>query len=170
MFKSPSNNKNLSIKEVVKELFDRIKSKENSEWTIAVGTDSQNAKINTKFCTAIILLEKGKGGIYFYKIQRESRHHVLQNRMLREAEFSINTGKALIEEVDNFLLEEDLVEKDFKISFEIHCDLGQNGKSQDSIKAAIGWITAEFGETVKTKVKPESTAASSIADKYTRRS
>ena len=170
MFRSPTIKKNLSINEVVNELFEKIKSNEDSEWTIAVGTDSQNARMNTKFCTAILLLEKGKGGIYFYRVQRESRHHVLQNRMLREAEFSINVGKELIETVENFLLEEDLVEKDLKISFEIHCDLGKNGKSQDSIKAAIGWITAEFGENVKTKVKPESTAASSIADKYTRRS
>lgn len=170
MFRSPTIKKNLSINEVANELFEKIKSNEDSEWTIAVGTDSQNARMNTKFCTAILLLEKGKGGIYFYRVQKESRHHVLQNRMLREAEFSINVGKELIETVENFLLEEDLVEKDLKISFEIHCDLGKNGKSQDSIKAAIGWITAEFGENVKTKVKPESTAASSIADKYTRRS
>lgn len=169
MFRSPTSGRQESVKEVIDKIFEKILTNEDSQWTIAIGTDSQNSRNITRFCSAILLLEKGKGGIYFYRNQTESRYHVLQTRMLKEAELSINLGKEVIDEVETKILSDELIDKNLNISFEIHCDLGEYGKSQDSIKAAVGWITAEFGESVTTRVKPESTAASCIADKYTRR-
>ena len=168
MFKSPTYGKQENTKEIIDLIFNRILENEDSEWTIAIGTDSQNIKNFTRFCSAVLLIEKGNGGIYFYRNHKESRYHVLQNRMLKEAELSIDLGKEVIELVEDKILSDELIEKDLNISFEIHCDLGRYGKSQDSIKAAVGWISAEFGDTVTTRVKPESTAASCIADKYTR--
>lgn len=153
---------------IVNKIFERILENEHSKWTIAIGTDSQNNKNKTTFCTAILLIEEGSGGSYFYSVHSEERIHVTQIRMLKEAECSINTGKIVIEEIEERILSEDLISKDLDISFEIHCDLGNDGKSRDSIKAAIGWISATFGGTVTTRIKPESPAASCIADKYTR--
>lgn len=166
MFVSPTHGICENVEQVINKIFEKIASKEHSDWTIAIGTDSQNKKQSTKFCSAILLLEKGKGGIYFYQVSHESRFHVLQNRMLREAELSIVLGREVITKAEDKILEEDLLERN--VSFEIHCDLGKYGKSQESIKAAIGWITSEFGDSVVTRVKPDSTAASSIADKHTR--
>lgn len=167
-FRSPTHgiceNENI----VVDKIFERISTNKHAEWTIAIGTDSQNKKDTTKFCTAILLLETGKGGIYFYSVHTENRFHVVQNRMLREAEMSINLGKYLIDKIEDKLLSDEFIDENISIAFEIHCDLGHHGKSRDSIKAAIGWISAEFGGLVTPKIKPESTAASSIADKYTR--
>lgn len=167
-FKSPTHGVCDNEEIVVDKIFDRILTNKHSEWTIAIGSDSQNKKDITKFCTAILLLEKGKGGIYFYSISSENRFHVVQNRMLREAEMSIELGKKLIDRIEDKLLSDELIDEDINIAFEIHCDLGRYGKSKDSIKAAIGWITSEFGGLVTPKIKPESTAASSIADKYTK--
>ena len=153
---------------MVDKIFERILTNEHSQWTIAIGTDSQNKRYSTKFCTAILLLEKGKGGIYFYTVHSEKRIHVVQNRMLKEAEMSINLSKKVISKVEEKLLSDEFIEKDLDVSFEIHCDLGRHGKSRDSIKAAIGWISSEFGGLVVPRVKPESTAASCVADKHTR--
>lgn len=168
MFRSPAGGDMRERREVIDEMFQKILLRKDSEWSIAIGTDSQNFKDTTKFCSAILLLEKGKGGIYFYELTRESRHMVLQSRMMREAEISIALGKEIINLIEDKLLSDELIEEDLKLSFEIHCDFGKYGKSKDSIGAAIGWITSEFGDSVETKVKPDSVAASSIADKYTR--
>ena len=167
-FRSPTYGIVENKEALIDKMFEKILSNEDSKWTIAIGTDSQNKKDMTRFCSVILLLEKGKGGTYFYKTHSEKRLHVIQNRMLREAELSINIGKDLLKGIDNKLLSDDLFEKNVDIAFEIHCDLGNYGKSRDSIKTAIGWISAEFGELVATKIKPDSAAASCIADKYTR--
>lgn len=167
-FRSPTYGVCKDEKEIVERIFEKILSSEHSEWTIAIGTDSQNNRKITKFCTAVLLTQKGKGGIYFYSTHTESRFHVVQNRMLKEAELSIELGRKIMNEIDDKILSDDLIEKDLNIAFEIHCDLGNYGKSRDSIKAAVGWIASEFGGLVTPKIKPESYAASSIADKYTR--
>lgn len=167
-FMSPTYGVCDNEKVVVDKIFERILKNEYSKWTIAIGTDSQNKKDITRFCTVVLLLEQGKGGIYFYTTRSMNRFHVIQNRMLKEAEMSIDLGKNLIEKIEDKLLSDELIEKNIDISFEIHCDLGNYGESRDSIKAAIGWISAEFGGLVVPKIKPDSTAASSIADKYTK--
>lgn len=167
-FRSPTYGVCESEEFMVDKIFERILTNEHAEWTIAIGTDSQNKKDMTTFCSAILLIEKGKGGIYFYSTHSEKRFHFIQNRMLKEAEMSIELSRTLIDKIEDKLLSDDLIEKDINISFEIHCDLGHYGKSRDSIKAAIGWISSEFGDLVTPKIKPDSTAASSIADKYTK--
>lgn len=167
-FLSPTHGVCESEKIVVDKIFDKILTNEHAKWTIAIGTDSQNNKTRTRFCKAILLLEKGSGGSYFYSVHSEDLYHVVQNRMLKEAEFSIDLGREIIDKVEDRLLSDELIDKNIDIAFEIHCDLGNDGKSRDSIKAAIGWISAVFGGNVTTRIKPESPAASSIADKYTR--
>lgn len=166
-FLSPTFGLCQSHEEVIEKIFEKILGSESSEWTIAIGTDSQNKRNHTTFCSAILLLEKGKGGLYFYTTSTEPRHHVVQTRMLREAQMSIELSKKIIDDVETIVLENDEI-LNKNISFEIHCDLGNDGKSKDSIGAAIGWISAEFGNTVIPRIKPHSPAASCIADKYTK--
>lgn len=167
-FISPTYGTCENVDDVIEKVFNRVLSNENADWTLAIGTDSQNKSNITKFCSAILLIEKGKGGVYFYSTHEENLYHVVQNRMLREAELSINLGKELIDRIQEKMLSEEIYNRNINLSFEIHCDLGSQGKSRDSISAAIGWISAEFGNEVTTKIKPYSTAASSIADKYTK--
>ena len=93
---------------------------------------------------------------------------VLQHRMLKEAEMSIDIGHRFIEVLEDKFLSGEFDMSKYNINLEIHCDLGHNGKSKDSIKAAIGWVTSEFGDLVTTKIKPDSPAASYIADIYTK--
>lgn len=153
---------------VVDEIINRIKSKPNAEWTIAIGSDSQNRQKTTKFCSAILILEKGKGGTYFYSVSSAPRIKVIQHRMLREAEMSIELGHKFIKVLEDKFINGEFDTSDYNVELEIHCDLGHNGKSKDSIKAAIGWITSEFGDLVTTRIKPDSPAASYVADKYTK--
>lgn len=167
-FKSPTYGVFETTKEVVRQIISKVEENLDSEWTIAIGTDSQNQGDQTKFCTAILLLEKGSGGIYFYSVHSAPRFKGLQHRMLKEAEISITIGHEVIETFENIYLEEGLEILGYKVNLEIHCDLGAKGKSECAINAAIGWITAEFGDKITTRIKPDSPAASYVADKYTK--
>lgn len=155
--------------QVVRHMIKRIMKRPSSEWTIAIGTDSQNHGPSTRMCATILLLEKGKGGIYFYSVNSIPRIKVIQQRMLKEAEISISVGHKIIDIMEDLYLSDEVSTLyDYNLNLEIHCDLGTNGKSKDAIKAAIGWITAEFGDKVTTKIKPDSPAASYVADKHTK--
>lgn len=164
-FVSPTYGVFNNVNAVTLKIIERIKESPHSEWTIAIGTDSQNKGRHTKFCSAVLLLEKGKGGIYFYSTHYASRLQGLQHRMLKEAETSIAIGHKLIETFEDIYLNGNV---EYDVNLEIHCDLGKNGESQTAVNAAIGWITAEFGNKVTTKIKPDSPAASYVADRYTK--
>lgn len=146
----------------------KIQNKTQSEWIIAIGSDSQNKGNTTTFCSTILVLEKGRGGVYFYTSTPEKRVNDVQHRMLKEAELSIKLGHKVIEGIEDMYLNDKFQLDQYNVKFEIHCDLGKNGKSRDAIGAAIGWITAEFGDTVSAKIKPDSFAASYVADKHTK--
>lgn len=167
-FISPTYGLCKNVEEAVKIMKSKILNNPSADWTIAIGTDSQNKANNTTICSAILLIEKGNGGIYFYSKENVPRMQVIQKRMLKEAEISIGLGHEIIKIIEDDFMnnEEGILENN--VNLEIHCDFGENGKSKDSIKAAIGWITAEFGGQVDAKVKPDSLAASCIADKYTK--
>lgn len=167
-YKSPSYENCDSTKEVLDIMIERIKSKPEAEWTIALGTDSQNKRSKTKFCSAILILEKGKGGTFFYSTELRDRIKVRQTRMLEEAKVSIDLGKEMLAILEDAFVKGIFDYTEHKVKLEIHCDLGLKGKSKDSVKAAIGWITSEFGDVFEAKVKPDSCAASHIADIYTK--
>jgi len=168
IFNSPSYGICKTTEEAVNEVVRRIGIKPDSEWTIAIGTDSQNKGNSTKFCNAILILEKGSGGTYFYSVHSIPRVKGTQHRMLKEAEMSIKLGHEVIEILEDKYLKEEIEDIYHNVKLEIHCDLGRNGKSRNSINAAIGWINAEFGNMVTAKIKPNSPAASYVADKYTK--
>lgn len=167
-FISPTYGVCETTEDVLNKIIERISKKPEAEWIVAIGSDSQNKKGFTKFCNAILVLEKGKGGTYFYSVHSTNRVKVLQARMLQEAEMSINTGREMLTILENKFVNEEFDFTEYNLNLEIHCDLGNNGKSKDSIKAAIGWITSEFGDLVTTRIKPDSPAASYIADRYTK--
>lgn len=167
-FISPTFGLCKNVDEVVEIMRKKILDSPNSKWTIAIGTDSQNKANNTTICSAILLIEKGSGGIYFYSKENVPRMKVVQKRMLKEAEISIGIGHEIIKKIEDDFMNEKEGILESNVNIEIHCDFGPNGKSKDSIKAAIGWITAEFGGQIDAKIKPDSLAASCIADKYTK--
>ena len=63
----------------------------------------------------------------------------------------------------------ELLEKDEnildKLNLSIHLDIGQNGPTKDLIKELEGWIKAVGYDY---EIKPDSYAASFVADKYSK--
>ena len=167
LFKSKTYG-NLSKKLAVRKLVGAVQANPKSEWVLAIVTDSQNKKHETKFCQAIVLYQVGKGGSFFYKTFKQPRISIVGNRMLEEARLSIDLAKEVIDILDEIYIENEFDWTEANLKLEIHCDLGVNGKSSESIKSVLGWITAEFGGIVSPQIKPDSSAASVVADAFTK--
>ena len=125
------------------------------KYSLYVGTDSQ-VYDETKVAIVIILYEIGKGGKFFWHIDYERNFFSLRERMFHEATQSIELGKRLT----NYLLD-----KDLEFDIIIHVDLGRKGKTRDLINDIVGYVTAE-GFAVE--FKPDSIAASVVADRYSK--
>ncbi len=142
-----------------KEMIDIIKSfinkSPNSTYNISVGTDSQNFDY-TKVVAVVAVHRVGHGGIFFYDIKTVKKITGISQKLFYETSNSLSVAMKLSE-----ILEEEGI--DFGIS--IHVDAGNNGQTYKLIPEIVGWIKAcGFG----CETKPNSYAASSIADKYTK--
>ena len=129
---------------------------------VIIGTDSQNFDY-TKEVSVIAVVCEGHGGIFFYKINARDRITDVRTKLRIETGDSLIIADKLIE-----LLESPEYEDLFMhVSFSIHIDAGysDNGKTKEFIPELVGWVTAMGYDA---KVKPESYAASGIADKISK--
>ena len=143
-FFSPTQG-NLTLDEVVAELFSHMLKKPESFYEIIVGCDSSSEE-EPNFPLAVVILRKGEGGRFFLKrIKYPSCALALS---LRE---KIQIKAAQVSEPLNYQF------------LYIHADVGENGQTKDMIKEVVGLIK---GNGFEAKIKPESYAASVVADRY----
>lgn len=151
----------VTIKDIAVIIKNKIKDNPGL-YNLMIGTDSQTYD-KTKVVSVIALHHIGYGGIYFYDISYIPRVTNINRKMLYETSQSINLATQLVDELENF------IDEDFDytkyINLKIHVDVGLNGDSKQTIPEILGWIKS-CGFNVD--IKPESYAASSIANKYSK--
>jgi uncharacterized protein len=127
------------------------------KYELVIGTDSQphNGE-GVDFVTAIVVHRIGVGGIYFWKRIVNKKHYVLRQRMYEEAVMSMEMAELLLTTFSNDGIT--------KYDIEIHVDIGQIGDTRDMIQEIVGMVR---GSGYRVKTKPESYAASKVADRYT---
>ena len=133
-----------------------------NEYRIIIGTDSQNFH-DTKMVSVLALINVGHGGIFFYDIKKVPKIRSLRQKLFYETQQSLDYAREVIS-----LLDEEFYKDDFDyshISFSIHVDAGQNGKTREVIPDIVEWVKACGFEC---ETKPNSFVASSIADKYSK--
>ena len=123
-----------------------------------IGGDSQASLYNVKFTVAIIMIKKGKGGRGYYKSVTP-----LQTTMTLQQRLFMETFKAVKVAV---WLNPILESIGYKVN-EIHTDLNPNPNyaSYEMIQTCLGYIR---GMGFEGKAKPDSWAASSVADYKTK--
>lgn len=135
----------------------------DSNHHIIIGTDSQS-KSDTKVVTVICMVCEGHGGIFFYEITKIPLVKEVSRKLRIETQESLVLAEKLVS-----LLESDCKYDDLYLNcpISIHVDAGNSpkGKTLTLIPEITGWIKA-CGFDVS--VKPDSFAASSIADKYSK--
>ena len=123
-----------------------------------IGGDSQASLNNVKFTVAIIMIKKGKGGRGYYKsVTPLETTMTLQQRLFMETFKAVKVAVWL-----NPILES----IGYKVN-EIHTDLNPNPNyaSYEMIQTCLGYIR---GMGFEGKAKPDSWAASSVADYKTK--
>lgn len=156
MFHSPTFGI-LELPQIREKILGFLEKEPERKYQIVVGTDSQpHNGSGVDFVTAIVIRRVGVGGIYFWKRTVNKKHYVLRQRMYEEATMSLSMAETVLA-----LLHKDGITK---YDVEIHVDIGKFGDTREMIAEIVGMIRGS-GYTVKTK--PESYAASKVADRYT---
>ena len=134
-----------------------VATSHDRDYRLIVGTDSlPNLDGQVYLVTAIVLHRVGNGGIYFWSRQLTPKLRILRDRMYAEALASISMAQRL-EKVGE-------LRPMLRDNIEIHVDVGAAGPTREMIQELVGMIIAH-GYSAKTK--PESFAASKVADRHT---
>lgn len=159
LFTSPTYGQ-LTLEQVVAAMRN-FYDKNNGNFSVVIGTDSQNFS-DTKMVTVIAMCCEGHGGIYFYKIERIDKIQDVRTKLNFETQLSLQYADALLGVLAD--TDEELFNN---INFSIHVDAGNSnkGKTKDLIPSLVGWIHACGYEC---HVKPDSFAASAIANKISK--
>lgn len=78
-------------------------------------------------------------------------------------EIAIDTAVFIAEELKKYGI--NVLDKNSNIDFQVHMDIGTKGATAEFISELEGWVTAY---SFKYKIKPESYASSTIADKLSK--
>ena len=145
---------------VIADIADFISLKPDKDYQIVIGTDSQTKSIDgnprTDFVTVIVVYGEGAGGRYYYKKISEPRIMALRQKIHQETWLSIEVAQALVPEIRSAV-------SAAKYTFQIHIDVGSLGPTREMISEVVGMVSANGYHA---EVKPNSWAASSIADKH----
>lgn len=149
--------KNFTVEEVVDSAVNFMKQDPQRSYKIMIGTDSAlYNSTDADFVTAVVVHRVGNGARYFWRRSELKNFHTLRERMTKEAMISLEIAQSIF----GYLKKAEA--PDF--SFEVHVDVGTVGETKTVVQDLVGLIRANNFEV---KTKPESYAASNVADRYT---
>lgn len=158
IFRSPTQGR-MRLAKVAKEISNYVSQDSQCKYRLIVGTDSNGDK-RADFVTAIIVYRVGRGGRYFWKKTNGNKtFHTIRDRIYQEVTLSLQTAQDILGQLESSLKPDQQPDYDFQI----HIDVGQKGPTREMIKEVVGMVR---GNGFKAKIKPESFAASTVADKY----
>jgi predicted RNase H-related nuclease YkuK (DUF458 family) len=159
LFQSQSFAGSLSLREVLDDITAYIGEKPAHEYQIIIGSDSA-AQIErpVSIVTALTVRRVGNGGRYYYMRGAPRPFHHTRDRIYAETMSSITLAQEL-----RTRLREMLGEEVFWCDL-IHIDVGRDGLSRNFVDEVVGMVK---GFDFQAVIKPDSFAASSVADRHT---
>ncbi len=147
----------LDINKVREKAIEFIKDNPEKKYRLFIGTDSEAKNGHaTDFVTAFVVHRVGLGGIYFWRRKIEDKSYVLRQRIYQEAALSLSAAGEIIE-----IFKKDGISR---LDLEIHVDIGEHGETREMIAEIVGMVR---GSGFAVKTKPDSYAASKVADRHT---
>ena len=150
----------LNLSGVVEKVGNYIHSEPKYKYRVIIGTDSQGHQNGIRFAdfvSAIVVHRVGAGGVYFWQRERVEKVWSLKERIYEEAYRSLKLSQDLVVQ-----FQEKGSLADFHL--EVHVDIGEKGETRTIINEVIGMIR---GSGFEVKIKPDSFAASKVADRHT---
>jgi predicted RNase H-related nuclease YkuK (DUF458 family) len=157
MFNTPYGLR-LTTSQVAEEIIRFMKADNQRRYKIVIGTDSdgfESPAFLVDFVTAIVVQRVGNGGRYFWRRAELGKFHTLRDRITQEVMLSLEAAKEIL----TVLKTQETPDFDF----EIHVDVGEKGETKTMIQEVVGMIRANNFEA---RTKPESYAASNVADRH----
>ncbi|MCD6270433.1 hypothetical protein J7J23_01485 [bacterium] len=156
----------VSFNGVVEHVVGYLKEAPGEFYEIVVGCDSSSEK-EPVFPVVLVVLRAGKGGRFFiskirFNQSKEKKFHNFHQRILQEVLISCDVALNFRESI-----EKSVKKLSFPVNYRfqyIHADVGAEGRTKDMIKEVSGLIESNG---FKAKIKPESFAASIVADRFT---
>ena len=146
----------MTLDALVSDIVEYVRTEKSAEYRLLIGTDS-HTKQGTHMVTAIIIQRVGKGARYFYRHSHHLTMRSLRQKLFYETLLSLDVVFAIRDKLaKNSLL---------GLKMEIHVDAGYVGPTRDLIREVVGMVVANG---LVAKVKPDSFAASAVADRYTK--
>jgi predicted RNase H-related nuclease YkuK (DUF458 family) len=146
----------MTVDEVVKNITDFMRMEPERHYKVTIGTDSELlAGKQADFVTAIVVHRVGNGGRYFWRRFGLGKFHTLRDRMIKEVLVSLEIAEKVLSELKKSELP--------TFDFEVHADIGENGPTRAVIQEVVSMIRAS---NFQVKIKPESYAASNVADRH----
>lgn len=146
----------MTVGEVARNIVDFMKVDPARRYKVTIGTDSELLRgKRADFVTAIVVHRVGNGGRYFWRRLELGKFHNLRDRIIKEVLISLEVAEKALTELKKFPVPE--------FDFEIHVDIGENGPTKAMIQEVVAMIR---GNNFQVRTKPESYAASSVADRH----
>lgn len=155
MFVSPTRGE-LTLDALVSDIVEYVRTDKSAEYRLLIGTDS-HTKQGTHMVTAIIIQRVGKGARYFYRHSHHLSMRSLRQKLFYETSLSLDVVFALRDKLAKSLL--------VGLKMEIHVDAGYVGPTRDLIREVVGMVVANG---LVARIKPNSFAASAVADRFTK--
>jgi predicted RNase H-related nuclease YkuK (DUF458 family) len=145
----------VTFQEIVK----RVLAHSDKNGQISIGTDSQVRKHYCTFSTAVCLYgaDNQSGGRFFVCRENHKKeiYSSLIQRIAAEVEASIKLGMRL-------------QETNSKIEIELHLDISSSDKKEGTSRFSDMLIGYARGAGFECKIKPDSWAAATVADRYSK--
>ncbi|MGC9031547.1 MAG: ribonuclease H-like YkuK family protein [Minisyncoccia bacterium] len=152
----------INFKETVSAVVNYLLEKPANFYEIVVGCDS-SATESPYFPVALVVRRVGEGGRFFlHKMHYSKKFYNLHERIIQEVYLSCKLALEFKEEFQKTIRKNNL-KLNYQLQY-IHADISENGDTKNMVKEIIGLIKSNGFEA---KIKPESFAASSIADRFT---
>ncbi|RJP44171.1 hypothetical protein C4587_02175 [Candidatus Parcubacteria bacterium] len=146
----------LTVPQVVGEVIRFMQAEPKSNYRVTIGTDSQLLQGNrADFVTAIVVHRVGNGGRYFWRRFEMQKVHTLRDRIIKEVLISLDIAKQVLSELEKATT--------LAFDFEIHADISEHGPTKAMIQEVVAMIRAN---NFQARTKPESYAASKVADRH----
>lgn len=145
-----------TLKEAIAQIKAYITEDPEAQYEISIGSDSMT-RASTTFVFAITVHRLHRGGIFFYRRLEHDKITDLRYKLEQETQISLDVAD---------LITKEFPEEDYSnIIWSVHLDIGKSGPTRNLIQELEGWVTASG---YNCEIKPDSYAASYIADKYSK--
>lgn len=153
----------LLFAQVLEETVKFMSSDPGSVYSVMIGSDS-NGNPELDLVSVIAVHRVGHGGRYFWCRQTRKKIKTLRQKIHAEVMASLDLASLFLPAFRKELQKiENITEMPF--DFKIHVDVGMKGETRDLVHEVTGMVRGYGYEVL---VKPESAAATTVADRHVR--